>query len=180
MKTESKMFRRQFDKFILAVAENFNTEIAPTRLDLYWNALGPYFENESLNKLYATIIRSCKFFPTPAEMLELSGKAPVTQRKKAEDWIDEAIFLMTYKSGEAYELMGAQNYRYAKSIGMDPYGLKTGQQNPAFHRGKWAEKLERDWAKAENPAQLEEHDAGAFFRELEQRTENQAQLGQGK
>lgn len=129
--------------FLIVLAETYEKEIPMSRLKIYEEILADDFENLSTKELYKAVVRNCKFFPSPAELLEIAGLKPETDRSKAENFVDQCIHLFTTNSQEAYNILGGKAYKLAKSIGMDPYGLKTGSQDAKFSRSMWVDRAEK-------------------------------------
>lgn len=62
-------------KALLLLAENFGLELSEARLDLLLEELGR-FEYQAVKEALAYLMRSRRFFPTLAEILEAVGGAP--------------------------------------------------------------------------------------------------------
>lgn len=67
--------KRGFVAMLSTLAETFRIELNPLAIDGYWLALQPLGELE-LRRAAARALASCKFMPTPVELLGFAGKAP--------------------------------------------------------------------------------------------------------
>lgn len=144
-------------------------------MQLMCEVLGEETRGVAFGQLYKKITQTCKFFPSPAEILEIAGLKKKTARELATDFVDEALHLLIYEPKEAYAKLGAEGYRYAKHIGMDPYGLKAGTIKPEFKRGEWIDRAERDYKvqMGEELPVLEASKAEGFLKVIEGKMKNE-------
>lgn len=62
----------RFCMLLTLLGEAFDREITRTRIEAYWLALQAV-ELDSFERSVQSAMRQCKYFPTPAELLELAG-----------------------------------------------------------------------------------------------------------
>ena len=59
-----------FKNFMIGLGEIFDKAISPTLMDIYWKTMEP-FSDERCKEAFNRVIATSKFFPRPAEVLEL-------------------------------------------------------------------------------------------------------------
>lgn len=64
------MTEETFCRKIFILAEVLQTEISEQLVETYWTILKDYSNNE-LERMFDTVIRTCKFFPKPSELIEI-------------------------------------------------------------------------------------------------------------
>ncbi len=74
--------RRMFAEYLALFGEVFDKEITEAIRNLYWRILEPY-EDEQVEKAFKAVIATKRFFPKPAELLELIEGSPDDQAQKA-------------------------------------------------------------------------------------------------
>lgn len=80
MKDESK-----FKEYMLVLGEIFDKEITPALTGVYWKTL-EHFSDEQCKRAFEQVIQTAKFFPKPAEFIEiLEGRA---ENKAVHAWIE--------------------------------------------------------------------------------------------
>ena len=62
--------KKQFAQRITALSALFDREISEAVIEMYWVALDPYGDEET-ERAFQEAARRCKFFPKPAELIEL-------------------------------------------------------------------------------------------------------------
>ncbi len=67
--------KEKFQEFMSGLAEIFDKKLTDTLSSVYWKALAPFDDNECV-QMFERIISTCKFFPKPAEMIELMEVSP--------------------------------------------------------------------------------------------------------
>jgi hypothetical protein len=69
------MNKKQFLNVMNKAAIVYDTELSKQKLDIYWRLLKQYTESE-FSKAMNTVLRTSKFFPKPAEIIELIDPQP--------------------------------------------------------------------------------------------------------
>lgn len=133
------MNRAQVDEFVLMLAEGYGKEVSPERVQVYTAVLHEDLAQIGMGAAYKAIMRHCEYFPTPMQMLEALGTGSRVEQDEAQNFVDRAILFLQTKPSEAFEALGREGYNFAKAIGMDPYSIKTGIQNPQMLRKQWIE-----------------------------------------
>lgn len=64
------MNRLEFSKALLMLGEIFNTEVNKLKIDIYYEILKDY-SDEEIKKALNIVMRTCRFFPKPAEIIEI-------------------------------------------------------------------------------------------------------------
>lgn len=64
------MKRSEFSKSIMVLGEIFDVNVSKHKMDIYFEILKSYTD-EQIEKAFEIIVRTCKFFPKPAEIIEL-------------------------------------------------------------------------------------------------------------
>jgi uncharacterized protein DUF6475 len=80
----------KFKEFMVGLGELYDKEISRVLLDIYWKALEPFNDDECA-EAFNSIIASCKFFPKPADFLEMLGYSPEERALKAWLAVDETV-----------------------------------------------------------------------------------------
>ena len=62
--------KKKFGQYMTALSETFDKEISTVLSKVYWNALDQYTDEQFENAVNTAIVK-CKFFPKPAELIEL-------------------------------------------------------------------------------------------------------------
>jgi len=62
----------KFKEFMMGLCEIFDKKFSQTLSDVYWNLLKPFNDNEC-ESAFNQIIATCRFFPKPADFLEILG-----------------------------------------------------------------------------------------------------------
>lgn len=62
--------KKKFMQFMTGLGETFDKKITDTLKDIYWKALEP-FDDEDCEVAFNQLILSCKFFPRPAEFMDI-------------------------------------------------------------------------------------------------------------
>jgi len=62
--------KKKFAEFMTGLSEIFDKEITPTLRKIYWETLKP-FSDEECKKVFNKIISTCKFWPKPADFIEV-------------------------------------------------------------------------------------------------------------
>jgi hypothetical protein len=131
------MNKSQVDEFVLMLAEGYGKEVSPERVQVYTEVLYEDLEKVGMGAAYKIIMQSCEYFPTPAQILNALGVGSKSDLQEAENFVDRAIFYFQNKPKEAYEALGREGYNLAKAMGLDPYSIKSGLQEPKFLRKQW-------------------------------------------
>ena len=82
--------KKKFSEFMAGMGEVFDKEITRTVSQVYWGALAP-FSDEQCDQAFNMALATCKFFPKPADLLEIiRGRE---QDKAVEAWmiVDRAM-----------------------------------------------------------------------------------------
>jgi hypothetical protein len=85
MKNETK-----FSEYMLVLGEIFDREISKALVDIYWKALERYSDDQCI-KAFVQLIHTARFFPKPADFLEILDSQ--TENKSAFAWmqVTEAV-----------------------------------------------------------------------------------------
>jgi len=62
--------RQKFQMLMNVMCEVYHRDISDALLDIYWRVLAPYSDKQ-VEEACNTAVRTCKFFPKPAELIEL-------------------------------------------------------------------------------------------------------------
>ena len=98
--------KKLFQEYMTAVSELFDREISKTSIQIYWQTLSQYTD-EQCKVAFDMAIRTLKFFPKPAELIELIPGEVVSVEDKALVMAHEiAAHLKAYGSGKFPDLHG--------------------------------------------------------------------------
>ena len=62
--------RKTFNEVMAVMGEVFGQESSPEKLRIYWAVLKADLDDDGLRRASETLLRTAKFFPKPAEILE--------------------------------------------------------------------------------------------------------------
>ena len=134
--------RQQFTKMLIGLASIFSKELNAGQVKFYADIVEETFGFEhDWQEISRLILMRERFFPVPAVLGDYVREVSkiADPQNEAEDFVDKAIFYFQNKPKEAYEALGKEGYNLAKSMGLDPYSIRSGLQNVAFLRKQWIE-----------------------------------------
>jgi len=82
--------KAEFSKMMVALGEVFDKKITHELLEIYWRIL-EHLSMEKLQEVFDRALRTCRFFPKPAELLELANGNIDAQAELAWNMLLKAI-----------------------------------------------------------------------------------------
>lgn len=129
---------------ILAIADVYGKELSPSRAKLYVEAVHEYIQGIDQGHVYKTVTRSCEYFPTPKQLIDLFHK-PSDHHQDAIEFVDRMIIAFTNSGieGREYAGLGKAGYNIAKNVlGVDRWAFTSGRVKPEYNRKAWIEAVE--------------------------------------
>jgi len=153
------MTKQVFQEWLVYLFKNYGMDPDEARIKFLTKLIGYNFGfKHDWEKVFTQLGLREKYFPSAAviaEYLEV-GTGQKTLEERAKSFVDEVVYLMIHKPKEAYKILGKEKYRLAKKIGIDPYGLLSGMQQPHYLKKGWVENAKREFEIPNNRVQLPE------------------------
>lgn len=132
----------QIKKFLSSLSEAFPGVAKTATLEIYYQTLKADLAKTDLIKLQQKLINTCEFFPTVKTIRDNLGLNKQGPRELATEFVD-AMLAVLQGPGNAYEIAGADNYKFwMRVIGVNRFDLQN-MDDPRFYRSQWIDKLER-------------------------------------
>ena len=118
-----------FQKFMVAISEIFGRKLTRATMDVYWQALKNY-SDEQCTVGFEYVIKFCKYFPKPADIIEAIENtvpqcplSPTEARMQIENWLyngapepKDPIVQEIITSYGGWERLGMTNYNDLKFL----------------------------------------------------------------
>jgi len=163
-----KMNKADFAREMTALGEIFNKEVSPAMAEMYWRVLSQY-DAKVITAAISEAVKSCTFFPKPAELLEFINGNPdkLAQLRWAE--IIGMLHASGGTDGRAWPSDGAAKQALAKVGGLSHLGKCSLYDLPrslrdafvAEYKSGFSKGLHRAKAKV-NGAILPDHTNGGY------------------